>query len=266
MKKEKILINIENLNELEEYKKIGINNFLFAVDEFSIGYKSFSLDVLEDLNNKYNITLYINRVFDTKTLEDFKLIKNRLLSFKNIIFEDIAVYNVLKDTNINLILNIVHFQTNYSSINYWLDYVSSCVISNELDKDSIKLIMSKSNKKLVFNIFGRNNVMYSRRLLISNFNNNFNLESKDEILIKEKITNNNFIVKESNYGTMFFNEKYFNLIPRINEFDDNKILYYIIFPDSLKPNDINDLLNNKSNISYDYGFLDKKTIYKIGEL
>ena len=63
MKKEKILINIEQLNDIEEYKKIGINNFLFAVENFSIGYKTFKLSDIENLDcNKY---LLINRIFNT---------------------------------------------------------------------------------------------------------------------------------------------------------------------------------------------------------
>lgn len=50
MKMSKILININQLNEIEEYKEIGITNFLFAVREFSIGYNEFDLeDIPRDL-------------------------------------------------------------------------------------------------------------------------------------------------------------------------------------------------------------------------
>ena len=62
MKKEKILINIEQLNDIGDYKKIGINNFLFAVKDFSIGYNSFELEELENIEcNKY---LLIKRIFN----------------------------------------------------------------------------------------------------------------------------------------------------------------------------------------------------------
>ena len=44
MKKQKVLININNLEEINEYKKIGINNFLFALEGFSIGYNSFDVN------------------------------------------------------------------------------------------------------------------------------------------------------------------------------------------------------------------------------
>ena len=70
MKKEKILINIENLEDIEKYEKIGINNFLFAVPEFSIGYKTFRLDEINNIKcNKY---LLINRIFDSDDVDNFK--------------------------------------------------------------------------------------------------------------------------------------------------------------------------------------------------
>ena len=72
MKTNKIIININNLNEIEEYKKIGITNFLFAVHEFSIGYTSFSLDEIKNVDA--NIYLLINRIMDTKSIDEFKKI------------------------------------------------------------------------------------------------------------------------------------------------------------------------------------------------
>ena len=95
MKKEKILINIENLKEIDNYKKIGINNFLFAVDKFSIGYTSFKIDDLKEIDgNKY---LYINRILNNKEVDNLKKIANDILFFEGIIFEDIAVYNIFKE-------------------------------------------------------------------------------------------------------------------------------------------------------------------------
>ena len=62
----KILININNLNDINEYKKIGINNFLFAVKDLSIGYTSYDLE-----NIPTDSYLFINRVFDTEGINKF---------------------------------------------------------------------------------------------------------------------------------------------------------------------------------------------------
>lgn len=260
MKKEKILINIENLEDIEKYKKIGINNFLFAVSDFSIGYKSFKLSDLKDLDcKKY---LLINRIFNNEDCDKFIKIVPELNDFDGIIFEDIAVYNMLKNTGIKLIWNQSHFATNYSSINYWLDNVDSAVISNELTKDEVIEILNKTNKKLVLNVFGKNPIMYSRRTLLSNFNINFNLPENREMILRENITMNEFLVKESDKGTFVLNNNFFNLISFINEFDDGKILYYLIYTNGLNSNDIVEYLNGKMD-NCDDGFMNRKTIYKL---
>ena len=262
MKKDKILINIENLNEVEKYKKIGINNFLFAVKDFSIGYNSFELEELKNLEcNKF---LLINRIFNTLDVENFKKIKDKLKYFEYIIFEDIAVYNILKDTNIKLIWNQTHFATNYSSINHWLEYTDSAVISNELTSDEVKDIIDKSNKKLVLNIFGKNPIMYSRRTLISNFNEHFNLEKRDTAILNEPITKNEFLVKETDKGTFIFNNTYFNIISYLDRFNDDKILYYLVYPNGLTSNIIEKYLNEETSVLTNDGFMNKKTIYKLG--
>ena len=263
MKKEKILINIENLADFDKYKKIGINNFLFAVDYFSIGYNIFKLEDIKKLDcNKY---LLINRVFNTLDVDKFKVFVRDLEDIDGIVFEDISVFNILKDSNLKLIWNQNHFATNYSSINYWLELVDSAIISNELTKNEVSLILDKSVKPLVLNVFGKNSIMYSRRTLLSNFNTKFNLVKNKNIILNENITNNEFLVKENNKGTIFFNNTYFNLIPYINNFDDKKILFYLINTHDLEFEDIFDVIDNNSSLLCDDGFMNRKTIYKLGD-
>lgn len=261
MKKEKILINIENLNDIDKYKKIGINNFLFAVENFSIGYKSFELDTIKKLEgNKF---LLINRVLNCEDINILKKIKNKILVFDGIVFEDIGVYNIFKDEDIKLIWNQAHFGTNYSSINHWMNLVYSAIVSNELTKDEINEIINKSSKDIILNVFGKNPVMYSRRKLLTNYNINFNLKESNNITLKEPITNNEFDLIESNLGTILFNKEHFNIIPYINQFDNNKILYYLIYPDGLNYDQLVQYLNGKMDNTND-GFLNRKTIYKLG--
>lgn len=261
MKKNKILINIENLKDIEYYKKIGINNFLFAVNDFSIGYKSFELEYLKDLDcNKY---LLINRILNNEDCDNLKNIINKLIEFDGIIFEDIAVYNILKDYDINLIWNQSHFATNTSSINYWLDMCNSAVISNELTKEEVKDILDNSNKKLILNMFGKNPIMYSRRTLLTNFNKNFGLADNKLVILKENITNNEFKAIETDKGTFILNNKYFNLYPYINELNQEKILFYLIYPCELEKEEVLNIINGEKIENSDDGFMNRKTIYKL---
>ena len=258
MKKQKVLININNLDEINEYKKIGINNFLFALEGFSIGYNSFELNDIP----KESFIL-INRVLDSKDIDNLKLIKDDLVKYKGIIFEDLGVYQIFKDSDIDLIWNQAHFGTNLSSINIWLDKVSSAVISNEITKNEITDIVSGVKKPVVFNVFGKNMIMYSRRTLLSNFNKYNELEKYNDMVLGENHTNNNFLVKESSYGSAFFNNEYFNYIEFSDTLNDDNIRFYLVLNLDLNVDKVIDVLNGES-FGND-GFLNKKTVYRMSE-
>jgi hypothetical protein len=258
MKKQKVLININNLDEINEYKKIGINNFLFALEGFSIGYNSFELNDIP----KESFIL-INRVLDSKDIDNLKLIKDDLVKYKGIIFEDLGVYQIFKDSDIDLIWNQAHFGTNLSSINIWLDKVSSAVISNEITKNEITDIVSGVKKPVVFNVFGKNMIMYSRRTLLSNFNKYNELEKYNDMVLGENHTNNNFLVKESSFGSAFFNNEYFNYIEFSDTLNDDNIRFYLVLNLDLSVDKVIDVLNGES-FGND-GFLNKKTVYRMSE-
>ena len=59
--------------------------------------------------------------------------------------------------------------------------------------------------------------------------------------------------------------KYFNLIDKLSNIDDSKILYYYIDPNELTPKDIIDALNGK-HFNEDNRFYENKTIYRIGDI
>lgn len=255
----KILININKIEEMEYYERIGITNFLFAIEEFSIGYQTFKLYEIKD--DSY---VFINRVMDTEAVEKLKSIKDEFKRFKGIIYEDIAVLNIFKDTNLELIWFQNHFATNYESINFWLDNgCNSAVISNEITKKEILDILSKASKPLVLNVLGKNQIMYSRRTLLSNFNKYNNLPEYNDMNLKEKITNNNFFARENLYGTTIFNNEYFNYLPLTKEIDDEKIKFYLVLNLDLSKEEVSEILNGKE--FGDDGFLNKKTVYRMSE-
>ena len=258
MKTSKVLININSLSDIDVYKKVGITNFLFAVKDLSIGYTAYDIDDIPD--DSY---LLINRVLDTKGINMFKAIIPKLNRFKGIIFEDLGVYILMKDKDIELIWNQAHFATNYNSINYYLDNgCISAVISNEITKEEIEEIIDKANKPLVLNVFGKNMVMYSRRSLVSNFNKYNKLDDINNVNIDEEKTNTHFYLKEDTYGTAVFNNNYFNYINKL-DIDDNKILYYLVYNLDLEPSKIIDIINGEEYGND--GFLFKKTTYKMSE-
>lgn len=261
MKKDKIIIRINNLDEITEYKKVGITSFLFALEGFSVGYNEFNLEELKNVSG--NVYLLINRVFDKEALDNFLKIKDKFEFIKGLFFEDIAVYQVLKNDNIPLFWNQMHAPVSMEAIKVWLEKVDGAVLANELVKDEISYIINNVKGNIVLPVLGLNPAMYSRRYLLTNYNvfKGFKLIKKS-ILKTGKDTE--FLAVENKYGTMFFYHKYFNLINEIDNFDDEKIKFYYIDPNELTVKDVLDCLDGKS-INFDNRFYENKTIYKVGD-
>lgn len=259
MEKNKILIRINNINEIKEYKKVGISNFLFALKDFSIGYNTYNLEELKQLD--CNTYLLINRVFDNNDINKFIKIIDNLSFVKGIIFEDISVYMLLKETNIPLIWNQSHAAVSSKAVNAWLELVSSSVVSLDLELSEIQNIINTSTKNLILPILGYNPAMYSRRELITSYNK---YKGLNELKRANLIANENtmFIAKENQYGTILFYQKPYNLINVLDKLNSNKISLYLINCLDEKANEIIDILNGKE-IEYDNKFLNKKTIYKL---
>lgn len=257
MKTSKLLININKISEMDEYKRIGDVNFLFAVKDYSIGYQEFSLDEIP--NDAY---LLMNRVCDTTTIDNLKKIIPELKKYKGIIFEDVGMYQTLKDTSIPLIWFQNHFGTNIDSINFWLD--KGCVsafISNEITESEIVDIVNDAHKPLVLNVLGKNQIMYSRRKLISNFNTFANLNSVNDVTLKNR--DNVFFAHETEYGTVLFNNNYFNYLGIIDKLNDDNIMFYYVANLDMEPSEVIDIINGAH--FGDEGFLNKKTVYKMAE-
>ena len=73
MKTDKIIININNLNEIDEYKKIGITNFLFAIEKFSI-VEPKCIDGVPDIYGKISpLFFYCNKCGNTFSLSSSNL-------------------------------------------------------------------------------------------------------------------------------------------------------------------------------------------------
>lgn len=190
--------------------------------------------------------------------------KDKFTKFKGIIYEDIAVFNIFKDTDLELIWFQNHFQTNYESINFWLNHgCTSSIISNELTKDEIITIVDKATKPLVLNILAKNQIMYSRRTLLTNFNQYNNLSDYNDMTLIENNTNNNFFARESKSGTIIYNNAYFNYVSLMNILPDEKIKFYLVMNLDLTPSEIKEILDGKE-FGTD-GFLNKKTVYRMSE-
>lgn len=254
--KNNVLFTVTNLDLIEKLKGLGINNFVYPLTFFCVGMpNTFELKDIKE-NNAY---LYINRILDSKDINKLDEILHNLPSnIKGIIFDDLGILEICKDLNLEKILYLSHFNTNYKSINYYFDYVDDIIVSTDITEEEIDEIIKKSNKKVSLFVFGLVSSMYSRRTLLTNYSLEFNLDVKTtkDLNIKDK----KFIGVENEFGTMIYHYPYFNGKRLLNK-DVHFLFYYPILLEDDKVLEI--AKNNFDVVETDNGFLDTKTIYKI---
>ena len=257
MKNNNVLITINNLDDINKYKELGINKYAFPLKDFCVGIPNTFL-VSEIKCDGY---LYINRILDNEGIDKLKvMLLNLPNNIKGIIFDDLGIINIIKDLNIEKILYLSHFNTNSVSINMFLDYVDTVIVSTDITKKEVEYIIKKAKKDISLFVFGYVGAMYSRRLLLDNYSKFYNIKKTNPLVINN--TGIEFLVYENSYGTYFYHNKIFNGLELMNL----QAKYYFINSTFLTTNNIEDALNNKfDNLDCDNGFLYKETIYKVKE-
>ncbi len=264
MTKNKTLLLVENLELVASLKKESNITFLFPIKDFTVGFpKTFTLDEIKE-----EAFIFINRIMSNKAIEEFKVFLPTLPpNIKGIVFDDLGVLNVLITipNNLTKILFLNHLNCNYESINVFLEYVDSVVVSPDITLNEITEILAKAIKPLVLYTFGHVNIMYSRRTLITNYNNHFNLKVEPLATLEEEITKQKFKIIENPYGTVIYTSKPFNALSLRNA---NNVLYNLINTVFLTNEEVITILKSKTNLEekYPYKYLStKNTIVKIKE-
>ena len=158
-----------------------------------------------------------------------------------------------------------HFGTNVHSVNFWLDRVNSIFISNEITKVEIENILDKVQKPVVLNLYGYNQVMYSRRLLLSNWSEEFNIPYKSMNVLEDRATHVKFRAIENEFGTVMYSDKIFNGKELLG-LDDVKFFYVntMMIDHNLVMDFLESTMDHISEFEDD-GFLNRETIYKLKE-
>ena len=229
---------------------------LYPLKSYTVGYP-ITFDI-KDIDG----FVLINRILDDFDLDELDTILHEKNNIKGIVFDDLGILDIVSDLNITKILLINHYANNTRSINYYLEYVDSVVVSSDITEEEIKEIVKNTIKPVVVNVFGMKDLMYSRRLLLTNYAKHYNIQNKD--MIEAKINDNGFRIFENEYGTYFYASKYYNALDLL---DLDNVLYFWYNPVFLDDEEILDVVinNDVSNIDNDSLFLDKATTYRIGD-
>ena len=248
------LVTVTNKEIISKLNKEDVTK-VYPLRFFSVGYEEyFDISEIDDF-------CLINRILTDDDLDELeKILKSSKI--KGILFDDLGVLDVIKDLNIIKIFIGDHINNNASSINYYLDYVDSIVVSTDLSFDEIKYITEHVKKDVVIYTFGLKALMYSRRNLLRNYEEYYNFEKDNEI--DSKINDKHFKIIESDFGTRIYAYPFY-YDERLKELDH--VLYNWYDVNTLDNNKIIEVLNdNFSNIEVSNVFLDKKSVFKVGDL
>ena len=262
--KSKILIYVSNPEYIGDYKALGVSAFLFALEDYCVGYETLPIEEIKkiDVSNKY---ILLNRILDCNDIDYLEEIISSFEGIKGLVFEDVGVYQMVKEKNLSfeLILFQNHFATNINSVSFWLNRVDSILLGNELTLEEIESISRSVPKKVCLHLFGYNQVMYSKRRLLTNWSEEFSIPYESQNLLEDRATHVRFRVYENKHGTVMYSDKIYNGNVLFN---NKSIYYYYVNPMLIEHETIKDFLRNIKNYeneNCDTGFLYKETIYKL---
>lgn len=252
-------------------KDVVFNNLILPLKDYSIGFDVYyTVSEINSLSRKLNVSVIINKFLHKEDIKNIINIINELEidNIKYIFVEDLGLVSLLDNNKVVVSQN--HIINNYDSINYFksLGY-SNILVNNDLTINELKEIISKTSSNLFMYFISKNNLMYSKRRLLTAFSNYKNSDILKKEVITEKVSNHKLIIKEEKCGTCIFNKrifagnKYISELSSVNkivnlsnmdEFETKTILKYM------------DKVNLSDYIEIDDYFLDNVIPYKVGDI
>lgn len=271
----------KDMNEILDTKEI-VDGFIIGIKNLSINVNMCieNLELLNDIKDK-DIFISLNKNMHNNDLKKIKdiLIELNNYNIKGVMFYDMAVLNIYKSLNLNydLVWAMEHAVTNYMTINFYNDLgINYAYLSSDITENEIINIEKHSKSKLIVNMFGYLPMFASKRHIVKNYLNYFNLKDKSKINYIEN-EGNIYPIIDNNLGTVCLScnilngiKSYLNLDVEyivLNSFniDLDKFIEVIKLFKSVNKNNIEEY-NKKINNSFkniDTGFLNKETIYKV---
>ena len=274
----KILVEPISLEHLYSLDKKDIGGFIVGINKYSI-FQNLKLSIDEIKKIKTNKELYvsINKPIHNSELDEIKsiLIELSKTNITGVLFEDISIYKLNKDLdlNLNLIWASNHLPTNSYSCNYWNKKgCSGALLSTELMVTDFIDIKKGTNMNIFVYLYGYIPIFESSRTLITNYLKHINKESNsNKYYMHEKISNKYYPIYEE-YDNTFITEDILNGINVVDTLKDNNIDYIILNSLMHEEDDFNkvvdeyiDVLNGKKIDKKDVftGFLFKESIFKV---
>ena len=266
----KIIVIPSSLDHMYELTSYNIDGFIIPIknlsanQSFEVYYKDLEL-VIDKIKNK-EVILLINKMMHSSDIELLRKVlkKTSTLKVDKIMYYDNSVYMLSQELKINIPLVIYQDHLNLSILSnkFYNDMgINYAYISSDITKEEIRDIKLNTKSKLFITAYGYVPIFYSRRYLLSNYFEYIDKSYKKDVFYLD----NEYPIKESDFGTIIYSNKIINLI---NELDKLDFIDYIVMDSfNIDRQEFNEMVNkfiNKDKVEDTYtGFLDKKTIYKV---
>ncbi len=251
--------------ELDKYKE----ELVLPLLNYSIGFNVyFDKEEIINISKSRKVNVIINRLLHKEDIDSIKSVLDSLKDSVNLFFiEDLGLISMIDKDKIVLYQN--HILNNYDAVNYFNSLgIKNVVINNDLTIDEIKEIDSKTSSNLFIFGINKNNIMYSRRKLISSYRDFKNDQSiSDNNIIVEDISKKELIIKEEDKGTTIFTKEIFSINDYLDSFNNfNVIINFSNFTSEEKDIVLSNYSNKELNkmIKVNNYFLMNKIIYKLG--
>lgn len=259
------------INSLDEASNIKdyIDAYLVPLKDLSINYiNTFSLEDIKKIKQfDKEVFVVINKNIHNNELSllEQSLKEVDKLNINGIIFYDVAIVNIKNKLGLQtpLVWNQEHLSTNYGTVNYWYKKsVEYAYLSSELTKREIDEIQKNTKAKLFVNVFGYIPMFTSRRHLIQNYLDTFNLKSKNKNTIRKE--GKSYPINDTNLGTTVYSNYILNAV----DIDFSNIDYLVFNSNLIDETDFQNVLKDyqkhkENKFPKETGFLYKETIYKV---
>jgi len=279
MSKILIIPSDNNLNNESDGYIIGVKNLSVNMPVY------FELDELLEFikkikDNNQEVFISLNKNMhngDLKYLEEVMQTLNGL-NIDGVLYYDIGVVNIWKRLKLHyeLVWAQEHLTTNYLTCNYWHDKgVKYAYLASEITTDEIMEIKENTDMKLMVPIFGYLPMFVSKRHVVKNYLEYFNLKDNSDINYITKESKVYPIVDDEN-GTTVYSSSILNGIGEtlklinidylvLNSFNiGDKFKEVVKMFKNVDENNIDDYTNELDQLfNSDRGFLYSRTIYKV---
>ena len=197
---------IPNSKDISKFNE----ELILPLEGYSIGFDIyFSALEIEEISKTRKVNVIINKFFHKKDIDSIDSVLEKLEHVNYFFIEDLGLINKIDKEKIVLSQN--HIITNYDSINYFKEIgIKNVVVCNELTKEELISIREKTSSNLFYFFIARNNLMYSKRHLLSSFYEYKSSFGEKTRVIKEKVSGKELIIKEENDGTLIFDKNIFS--------------------------------------------------------